>query len=173
MKAHVVLLFLARSPAAIIFSVTGKVVYAVQRFAVWALSHVSQKIGKGFPLFANGNASASVQVERLIIRVCASLKHGVPRVVSRRRLFPCWAVPMFLRGLVSSVSANPGRNATARTSVSASQFGTCRAGQISAIAATNPSCSCTDMPISFNYDELPKFLPRQVNGELTFHWLIL
>lgn len=83
LAAVVDLLFWSR-PAAIGRGIPLVVVDAVERHSCGWLAHVGKKIQEIIPPFANGYASTSPISKAFVLRVGASLLHGVPSPVSGR-----------------------------------------------------------------------------------------
>lgn len=80
-SARVSGLFLSRSPAAVVFEVTERIVHSLKRHPFRSVTHVSQKVLKRSPLFADRNATRSIAPK--LIRVFTAVIHITPRLVRR------------------------------------------------------------------------------------------
>jgi len=79
----IVLLHLARCPAAIARFVISVVVNAVNRvFRSWAASHIFKEIEEGFiPPVTDGNSAPSVVFEEWVFGIATAIAHGKPGIV--------------------------------------------------------------------------------------------
>ncbi len=102
-------LFFSRGPLAVLFAVIAVIVYAVQRLAFWALSHVFQKILKFIPSLTERYAASTVPVVMGCFGVGASLLHRKPRPVGIAPIGGfARSVAMFCNGVYMRASTTSG-----------------------------------------------------------------
>jgi hypothetical protein len=91
-------LLLGRSPTAIARRIWAVIVDAIQCFAVRTIAHVGEKIAKtawSLPSIADLNAPPAIRRPKFIFGTTAPVKHGLPRTMRRRTIFPLTGVSMF------------------------------------------------------------------------------
>lgn len=89
-QARVVHLLNARRPTHIVGLVVAIVVDAIKRSAVRTRTYVSRKISKAVsPTIADANTPRTVVLERVVIRIVATLHHHAPH-----RVQPCATLPV-------------------------------------------------------------------------------
>lgn len=76
-------LFCRGGPSAVCWLVIAIIVNSVQRPAIGLVSHVSQKVFKLLPTFANGDAAATVTVKVFDVGILTAIKHVRPTSVGR------------------------------------------------------------------------------------------
>lgn len=78
----VLILFFLSGPTAIIWFVIAVIVYSIQTFPRWLVSHISQKVSKIFPAVTNLYTPATISMPVFMIWISAALKHGIPATIN-------------------------------------------------------------------------------------------
>jgi hypothetical protein len=116
LRSPVICLLFACGPAAIIGLVIAVDVNAVECEARCWLAHIGKEIDESQPSFTDYYASSTIVAEGFVLRIAATLEHGLPRDVSLGLLVP-FAVPVFPASLKDLFFAQ----AAARTGIAGNQ----------------------------------------------------
>ncbi len=144
----------ASRPATIFRRVVAVIVDAVNRqFFRRTATHIGQEVGiRSAPTFADGNASASPQVEFRIVSIFAAFNHSCPSGIFSRA-FTSARFPVSSRTFGCSFSLKT----SATTMFSESQVATTGCDISSAKALAFPSWFTTKPSVLFNYGQ-PMYL---------------
>lgn len=156
--ASVPLLLRHRRPSTVLGTVASIVVDSIDGKPGGTVSHVGEKVSVIHPSFANGDAAPAVIGVEAVRRVCASVQHGPPYVVSGelgRSAVHARGRVTARRGLAREASARrgmPGRQTLADREV----FG-------SAVASASPSSLLVARDaVQFKNDAATEPLPGQI-----------